>query len=164
MARPVKEMAGCLILPFALPCYCLATPILRTLGRFRDLADFRSRSPDGLQFDRIGRWHSKNPGNTWGIFGVSKVSNSTELRVTIYYSRFQRYRSGQLEKRIFRRANEWNDIPVATKRGNDDYFSWIPEGQLVWLSGYDGDSTDWKWFDSLRPMSFGKWREIAPKG
>jgi len=141
----VKAIGGCLFDLLYLPILCVVYLVTWTLGRVFDISDFTFRTPSDQHFDRIGRWYSKHPGGPWGFFGIVKTAGEDDLKVTIYYSRFQRYKRGQLEKRIFRKASEWKDIPAATKQGEDCYFSWIPKGQLIWISNYDKGTTNWEW-------------------
>jgi hypothetical protein len=83
--------------------------------------------------------------------------------VTIYYSRFQFFKSGVIDSILFRPATSWTEIPVSLKHGDDTYFSYVRDEQLMWCGWNEGEDYELNgYFCTMRPPSGGSWW-LAPR-
>lgn len=148
-----------LCLVFVLPFVLFRVLCAWLLSRLLDPRRFRSIT-DEYNFDFIGRWATANILGVYGMFGAiapNGVKGNVEL--IIYYSRFQGFKRGSLEKRKFAPATSCIEIPVSMRHGSEAFFSFLEGGQLLWF-GWVKDAKDSRdgWFASLRPGSYGYWK------
>ena len=161
----MRNSLGCLYFVFVLP-FVVAIGIGGwVLSRFIDPRRFLALT-EGRSFDFVGRWHTGDSIGIYGMFGVTAPEGiDSDLEVSIYYSRFQALRRGEIETRSFALASSCDGIPVATKHGDETHFSHEDGGQLIWLGwSHDNDLSRDGWFATMRPGSFGSLKLIENLG
>ena len=158
----MRDVLGCLFGVIALPFIALTLLFLLftwVLSRLIDPGRFRAIT-NGREFDYIGRWSTGDTLGIYGMFGaIAPGGVDGDVEVTIYYSRFQRFKRGELAERKFSVASSWDGIPVATKYGGEIHFSYAEGDPLIWFGwDEDGESARDGWFCSMRPGSYGSWK------
>lgn len=143
-----------------LPWFILSILTRWTLCRIFDPIVFR-RHTGGVHFDHVGRWSSGAWMGVYGRFGARVTqSDPTNIMVTIYFSKFQSFRRGEIIERQFQAVSEFDGIPVATKYGDDFLFSYLEGDMLIWIewppiNAEKGISCSL--FHTMRPYNSGLW-------